>query len=268
MRMLQFRSMRPRGLSAPLGSGTLVGASRPVSRALSHEGKASVCLALGTRPECSQDGAVRRTGSSPADRELEVARLRDQAILEAIRRGDRAAVAEFVLRYGALIRLRVRERLGPSVRRVFDSEDLLSTLVRRMDSLIERGAVRAESPAQLWELLTSIMVQAASEYARRAMMEERRAPLSAIVDMPSPVDAMEEVARRDAAESLVRRTVAWRLDQAEHAMLRMRIGGSGHDEIALALRCTVEAVRMRWIRLRQRLRTQVEGCDLGVKRAQ
>src|SRR5437870_646655 len=55
--------------------------------------------------------------------------------LEMVRRGDRASIARFVLSNGPLIRMRLRDRLGGKVRRVFDSDDLIATVARRMDGL-------------------------------------------------------------------------------------------------------------------------------------
>ena len=54
-------------------------------------------------------------------------------LLARIRAGDRDAAAAFLDRYGPLVRRRVRGKLGQQMRRVFDSQDLWSTLARRFD---------------------------------------------------------------------------------------------------------------------------------------
>ena len=89
-----------------------------------------------------------------------------EALLGRMRGGDRDAAAEFVRRYGDLIRLRVREKLGASLRRVLDSEDVLSTVARRLDGIVHDGRLRAGTQAELWSLVTAIANHAVCENVR------------------------------------------------------------------------------------------------------
>ena len=53
--------------------------------------------------------------------------------------GDREAVGTFLSLYGPMIRRRVRGKLRMSVRRLFDSQDILSTVGRRLDTIVREA---------------------------------------------------------------------------------------------------------------------------------
>ena len=58
------------------------------------------------------------------------------ALLARMREGDRSACGEFMLHYGDLLRLRIRDKLSSNLRLVLDSEDVLSTVTRRLDVIV------------------------------------------------------------------------------------------------------------------------------------
>lgn len=223
--------------------------------------------ALPAAPQPDRSDRLRPVPSRGGTADAAPSTVRGGSIMDAISRGDRDAVAEFVFRYGLLIRMRVRDQLGVSVRRVLDSEDLLATLARRVDELVERGAVRAASSSQLWALLMGIASQAALEYARRVRVDRRRvgfAPGKWGITVP---DASREVARQEDAVYASRVESTLRLTDEDRAILQMRLRGCSHGEIAAALGTGEEAVRMRWARLRQRMQTRVRGSDVEPDRS-
>src|ERR1051325_8138362 len=65
------------------------------------------------------------------------------SLLERMKRGDRVAAAEFIADNASRIRRRFRGKLGPDVRRLFDSQDLVSTVSRRLDTIIMRHSLAA-----------------------------------------------------------------------------------------------------------------------------
>jgi DNA-directed RNA polymerase specialized sigma24 family protein len=87
-------------------------------------------------------------------------------LLLRMRAGDREAAGAFVMRYGARIRRRVRGKLGPSMRRLFDSLDILSTLGRRLDVYVMDGRMQAADEMQLWNLVFGIADHALVDKAR------------------------------------------------------------------------------------------------------
>src|SRR5690606_30935513 len=88
------------------------------------------------------------------------------ALLERMRRGDRDAAAEFLVGYGPLIRRRIRGKLGAAMRRLFDSQEILSTVGRRLDAFVNAGRLEATTTPQLWGLVIRIAENALIEKAR------------------------------------------------------------------------------------------------------
>src|SRR5690606_17681716 len=68
----------------------------------------------------------------------------------------RQAAAEFLVRHQSLIRRRLRRKLTVSARRLFDSEDLFSTVARRIDQEVERDRLDVASEHELWSLIRKI----------------------------------------------------------------------------------------------------------------
>ena len=62
-----------------------------------------------------------------------------ESLLRRMRNGDREAAAQFITRYEDRIRRRIRGKLNPSVRRLFDSQDIFSTIGRRLDQYVHRS---------------------------------------------------------------------------------------------------------------------------------
>src|SRR5262249_23659126 len=91
--------------------------------------------------------------------------------LERFRRGDREAAAAYLARNAPLIRRRLRGKISRSLRRLFDSDDLMATGWRRLDDLIRRRELTASSEGELWSLLEHLAVNALSDVARRALRE-------------------------------------------------------------------------------------------------
>jgi hypothetical protein len=103
------------------------------------------------------------------DRELE-------ELLYRMQQGDRAAAAEFMQRFGDRVRRRIRGKLGHGMRRLFDSQEILSTLGRRLDRYIYTGQMKAASLAELWGLVFRIADNSLVEKARvyRSLQQKRR----------------------------------------------------------------------------------------------
>lgn len=173
--------------------------------------------------------------------------------LEIVRRDDRASIARFVLSNGPLIRMRLRDRLGSDVRRVFDTDDLIATVARRMDGLAESGNLRAESSAQMWALMVSIAEHAASEHRRRARTERKLGKARIGEALSSQADAAVQDSRADDIGQARRIESALGLDQADYVTLRVRLAGGSNAQVGAALGASTAAVRMRCIRLRARV---------------
>lgn len=191
-----------------------------------------------------------------AYRHPEAGRTYAEALLGRMKTGDRQAVAEFVVRYGDLIRLRIRDKIGPRLRRVLDSEDVLSTVTRRLDGLVRDGAIRAGTNAEFWSLISAIANHAVSENIRALKREcntvEGWPEASDQPDKSVPVDdpTEEQRALADIVESLH--------DETDRRVLWMRLHDHPHETIASEIGASPAAVRMRWSRIRKALRQIIQ----------
>ena len=89
-----------------------------------------------------------------------------QLLLDRMRSGDRVAAAVFITRYGSRIRRRIHGKLSPAMRRIFDSQDILSTLGRRLDQYVRFGRLAAASEDELWALVFRMAENAVIDKAR------------------------------------------------------------------------------------------------------
>lgn len=171
-------------------------------------------------------------------------------LLARMKRGDREAVADFVLRYGDLIRLRIRDKLGPNLRRVLDSEDVLSTVTRRLDHLVRDRAIRAGSNAELWSLVAAIANHAVAENARAARRERNTLESGNRPD----ITETEQSIGQDRSDDALEEVVGALQDETDRRILWLRLHNHPHEQIASEIGSTPSAVRMRWSRIRRLLR--------------
>lgn len=183
-------------------------------------------------------------------------------LLERMRSGDRAAAAEFIERFGTRIRRRVRGKLGPAMRRLFDTQEILSTLGRRLDQFILAGRLRAETAPELWSLVFRI--------ADNALVEKSRVfrSLEAKEGEDSPL-AYRMLGRLreadghspDGPEIELERALGILEPGIDREILSLWLTGHQHNHIAESLGLAPTAVRKRWQKIRERLREFYEGTE-------
>jgi DNA-directed RNA polymerase specialized sigma24 family protein len=190
----------------------------------------------------AQSGSLRRSVSSD--------------LLERIRLGDRQAAAEFVSRTAPLIRRRFRGKIARSLRTLFDSDDLLATISRRLDDLVRRKELIATSEAQLWALLARIATISVSEHARRDLRGSRGNPGSpSVSELPFASETKPDPAL---IEPLLERCLAELEAEIDQRTLRMRMEDRTHAQIAASEGVTVETARKRWQRIRNTVRAMLD----------
>lgn len=181
-----------------------------------------------------------------------------EELLARMRAGDRVAAAEFIERYGPRVRARVRHKLGPGLRRVFDSQDVLSTVARRLDQVVRRGGVEAESADQLWSLVFTIANNSVSEKGR----VQRRLRRTESEDSPF---ANEMLRRMDEAERVeaegavlaLEKVFSYVDDPIDRQILSMWLNDVQLNDIADCLGMQPGTLRWRWAKLRDRLREKL-----------
>lgn len=176
-----------------------------------------------------------------------------EALVDRIRAGDRDALALFLERYGERIRARLRLRLSPSVRRLADSQDMLSTVARRLDRFVKDGRIRASGADELWSLVMTTAHNAILEKHRLVRRLQRvegpdaswaRPLISSLRDEPgaAPLDPLIGQAL-DALSS-----------DTDRAILSRWLAGHTLASSGASLGLTPEATRQRWRSMRLTLR--------------
>lgn len=179
-----------------------------------------------------------------------------------MRAGDREAAAEFVVRFGPRIRRRVSSKLGPHMRRLFDSQEILSTVARRLDRCVSNGQLRAVTAEELRGLVFAM--------AQNALIEKGRvhASLRAKEGDDGPVArAMlqrlsEEEHRPEGCALEIDRALRALEDPIDRQILSLWLNDVPQVHIAEVVGLAATAVRKRWQSIRERLRTHYDegGC--------
>lgn len=192
---------------------------------------------------------VSQTASTPGEVEF----------LERMAHGDRAAAAAFVITFGPLIRRRIRGMLRASMRSLYDSEDILSTVGRRLDAYVMAQRFQGQSIGEFWSLINKI--------ARNSIVEKARivASLRAVESEDGPVAhrLLERIRDADSessghAELLIDRLLDLLPDPVDRDIATLWMLGVPHAEIAARLEMSEINVRKKWQRIREHLRAEIE----------
>lgn len=181
------------------------------------------------------------------------------ALLERVRGGDRQACAEFVVRYEARIRRRVRGKLPPAMRRLFDSQEIMSTVARRLDALVASGKLHAVSDGQVWSLVFTIAENSLVEKARvfRGLQAKEGEDGALAMKLMAKLQSAE-FAAPDGAEIEIDRALSLLTDRLDRQILSLWLMGRDSISIAAAVELSPATVRKRWERIRERLRETYE----------
>jgi len=180
-------------------------------------------------------------------------------LLARIQVGDREAAARFVMRNERKIRHRIRWKLGPSMRRMVDSTDIVSSLARRLDSYVRDGKLRVPTEASLWRFIMDLALSTTLNKAKAAHRLRR------IESRDSPwASAVLQRARQtqDDAEDPFSESVSSALgslpDPIDKQILTLWLMDADYPAIAQDVGMTQPAVRKRWQRIKERLRRAFE----------
>ncbi len=181
-----------------------------------------------------------------------------QELLDRMRRGDREALGQFIERYGPRIRQRVRRRLAPSARRLFDSTEVLSTVARRLDHVVRERRMTAGSEAELWSLVLRVVERSVIDkgrvFRRLQRMEGEDAPLAAEV-----MNRMRQGAERTSDPTIDLAAIFDLVnDGSDREILALWMRGLRPTGIARVLGLPPGTVRRRWHTLRNDLRSRLE----------
>jgi DNA-directed RNA polymerase specialized sigma24 family protein len=173
-------------------------------------------------------------------------------LLERMRSGDREAAAEFIACFGQRVRRRIQGRLRPGVRRLFDSQEIVSTLARRLDLLVQGGKLRAATENQLWALVFTMAENTVIDRNRlfeRLRSVETSGKLACCQDPPHQESG--SATERRSAE--LDRAFSALSDHTDREILSLWLQDTPHLVTARLVGLTPAAVRKRWETIKRRL---------------
>lgn len=183
------------------------------------------------------------------------------AVLEAAERGDiedlRVHMAHFVLENEVQIRALARRRLDERVRSVVDSEDVLSSVLRRADAFCAEKKFAATSEEELRAFIHTVALHTSITKLRLAQrIKQMFAEGELALDT-----AQQQVAQCESdteASLLVSRMMLALSDPEQSYYFALRLRGASHQSIANLLGISADAARHRWATIVRTLRTLFE----------
>jgi RNA polymerase sigma factor (sigma-70 family) len=192
------------------------------------------------------------TNSAPSDDEF-------MALLARVRQSDESAARELVHRYERAVLRSVRSRLGKNMRGALDSADVLQSVHRSLLVGLKNERYHVSSPQQLIGLAV-VMVQRKVAHQWRKL---KRSPNTQLDNSARGHDPpIERIANSDptpsqivSADDLLEKFLS-QLEELDQQLVRLKLRGHSSVEAAVILGRDPAFVRVRWTRLRQKLRDQ------------
>lgn len=161
---------------------------------------------------------------------------------------SREEIAQFVLARRERVQAIARRKLTYSARAVFDSDDVIASVMRRIDHLASKGALRIRSEAELWALIATIAGNNAVSKTRlmaraRTLLSEDLAFAQIMLNCVTPC------ATDDDAENLVLELASSISDPVMRQGFLLRVRGASHSAVAGVLGISEAAFRQRWSHL-------------------
>jgi DNA-directed RNA polymerase specialized sigma24 family protein len=180
-------------------------------------------------------------------------------LLKRMQSGDRAAAAEFLMRYESRIRRRVRGKIGADIRRIFDSLDIVSTLGRRLDVYVMSGRLKVGSEGECLSLLFRIADRALIDKARIVrQLENVEGEDSEFAHQIAGRLRDAERHNRSGMDVEIERCINALSDPQDKRILSLWLTGESHNAIAAYVQLAPTAVRQRWQEIKSRLRERMQ----------
>jgi RNA polymerase sigma-70 factor (ECF subfamily) len=180
-----------------------------------------------------------------------------RSLIERAGRGDSEALAQLTQQYESKIRIVARVHLGPVLRPYLDSMDLVQSVHRLMLLGLREERFDLSSPAKLVNLAILLVKRKVWQKWRRLRRQQRReaeaGPASDWVDVLASLASPEpDPARAAESRDFLHHVLAGLAPQDEQ-LLQLYLDGYRQREISEQLGISYQAVRMRLLRVRERL---------------
>lgn len=164
----------------------------------------------------------------------------------------RKAIADYALSNAAKIRAIARRKLTQATRAVSDSEDVFSSVARRLDLLAAGGKLRPRSESELWKLIKVIAQNNAVSQTR--LIERSRVLLTEDGPLAYEMSKRFNACQSDEEATVLFQRMMLSLPDGQHRQLMdLLYRGANHGAIAALLHISAEASRQRWKNIRTTL---------------
>lgn len=177
-----------------------------------------------------------------------------EKLLLRMQNGDKDAAGAFIARYQGRILRRVSQQLGRASRRIFDSQDIFSTLSRRLVQYVHNGQMTAPDVPRLMALITVMTKNAVLDKLRIIRRLERtEGPDSEFAVMMLDRIRAADANRIDGGDREIQRYVELLDSQTDRDILTLWLLNESFVMIADELDLDAPTVRKRWQRIRAKL---------------
>ncbi len=168
---------------------------------------------------------------------------------------QRAHAANLVERQRSIILSRIHRLLGNDARSLANTDDILSTALRRIDQVIMQGGLEAQSERQFYAFVHGVIERTIMEKARKSRGLTAREKMAQEIReaMPSPV-----VGQRVVTAEELNQIGGLITDPIDREIVLLRGRDLSFIAIAEAMQMAPSAVRKRWSRIRALVRKHIE----------
>jgi hypothetical protein len=167
-------------------------------------------------------------------------------------RPHRTAIAEYVLNNKERVCAIAREKIPRSTRSTLDSEEIFSSVLRRLDLMVVRNTLRPHSEAELWGLIETIIHN--TTISKSQLIATARKHLTDGGPFTYEFLKRLNTCRDDDEAGILVTRMLMSLRKAEDRQLFCLIyRGAAHKATAAFLGISEEASRQRWLNVRRDL---------------
>ncbi len=180
-------------------------------------------------------------------------------LLAKVRMGDELAATQLVQQYERAVLRCVRSRLGHSMRVTLDSMDIMQSVHRSLLLGLRNDKFQFSNSQQLLALAV-LMVQrkVARKWRTMKKQEANRVALKAESEnsLLNQIESGDPAVSRVASADEMLQIFLSRLNEMDQQLVRLKLAGNSSSETAQLLQSDPAFIRMRWSRLRRKLRDE------------
>ena len=180
-------------------------------------------------------------------------------LIARVRTGDELAAAQLVQRYERAVLRCVRSRLGHDMRRAMDSMDIMQSVHRSLLMGLRHDKFQFSTSQQLLALAI-VMVQrkVARKWRSMKKLEVNRiaSQSESAISLLNQIESGDPTVSRAAYADEMLQNFLSRLNQLDQELVRLKLAGNSSSDAARVLQSDPAFIRMRWSRLRRKLREE------------